>query len=52
MVDKSVTRMSGWTEPNSGAVCDERAYRERLAQNADAMHKKIEEALAFEEETR
>lgn len=48
MNDKAVTNISGWTEPNSDVPCDEVAYRKRLTENAETLHKKIDEALRFE----
>lgn len=48
MADKSVTNVSGWTEPNTDTACDEGKYRENLTNNATYFNEKITEALKFE----
>ena len=48
MADKTVTNVSGWTEPNSDEPCDEQAYRDRIDNNAPILIKKLKEALTFE----
>jgi hypothetical protein len=48
MSDKSVTNISGWTEPNTDSPCDEQGYRDRALRNADDLNSKIKDALSFE----
>jgi hypothetical protein len=48
MEDKAVTNISGWTEPNKDAPCDEQEYRDRALRNGPALNAKIKEALSFE----
>jgi hypothetical protein len=48
MSDKSVTNMSGWTEPNNDKPCDEQEYRDRALSNAEVLNEKLKQALSFE----
>jgi len=48
MEDKAVTNISGWTEPNTDAPCDEQAYRDRALVNTEKLNAKIKKALSFE----
>jgi predicted RNase H-like HicB family nuclease len=48
MSDKSVTNISGWTEPNSDEPCNEQEYLDRALRNAGILNAKINEALTYE----
>jgi hypothetical protein len=48
MANKAVTRISGWTEPNSDTPYDEGEYLARNALYGDKLCDKIEAALTSE----
>jgi len=47
MADESVTKLSNWKDSNAEEPSDDEAYVQRAADNADALNKKLKEAMSL-----